>query len=61
MRGASMEHVSSYFLKRASEERTAAMHSVDPRVRAVHETLAENYEAKVRALTAERPTAEPER
>ena len=56
-----MEHVSSYFLKRASEERTAAMHSVDPRVRAVHETLAENYEAKVRALTAERPTAEPER
>ena len=42
----------SYFLRRASEERTAAMHARDPRVRRVHLEMAERYEERVRGMTA---------
>lgn len=42
----------SYFLRRASDERTAAIHARDPRVRKVHLEMAERYEARVREMTA---------
>ncbi len=42
----------SYFLKRASDERTAALHARDPRVRKVHLEMAERYEHRVRDMTA---------
>lgn len=42
----------SYFLKRASEERTAAIHARDPRARRAHADMAERYEERVRAMTA---------
>ena len=42
----------SYFLRRSSEERTAAIHARDPRVRRVHIELAERYEERVREMTA---------
>jgi hypothetical protein len=42
----------SYYRRRASEERTAALNSRDPRVRRVHAEMAEHYEDRVRAMTA---------
>lgn len=42
----------SYFLRRASEERTAALYAKDPRVRRVHLEMAERYEDRVREMTA---------
>jgi hypothetical protein len=42
----------SYFLRRASEERTAALYAKDPRVRIVHIELAERYEERVRGMAA---------
>jgi hypothetical protein len=42
----------SYFLKRASDERTAAIHARDPRARKVHLDMAERYEERVREMTA---------
>jgi len=42
----------SYYLKRASDERTAAMHARDPRARKAHLEMAELYEARVRDMTA---------
>jgi hypothetical protein len=44
----------SYFRKRASEERTAALHARDPRARRAHVAMAESYEQRVRAMTADR-------
>jgi hypothetical protein len=41
----------SYFLKRASDERTAAMYARDPRVRQVHLDMAQRYEERVREMT----------
>ena len=41
----------SYFLKRASDERTAAMYARDPLVRQVHLDMAERYEERVREMT----------
>lgn len=40
----------SYYRRRASEERTAALNARDPRVRRVHVELAERYEERVRAM-----------
>lgn len=42
----------SYFRKRASEERTAAINARDPRVRKVHSELADRYEERVRGMAA---------
>jgi hypothetical protein len=42
----------SYFLKRASDERTSALHARDPRVRKAHLEMAERYEERVREITA---------
>jgi hypothetical protein len=42
----------SYYRRRASEERTAALNSRDPRVRRVHVELAEHYEDRVRDMAA---------
>ena len=42
----------SYFLKRASEERTAAIHARDPRARHAHTDMAQRYEERVREMTA---------
>ena len=42
----------SYFLKRASDERTAALYARDPRVREVHLAMAERYEERIREMTA---------
>lgn len=42
----------SYYRRRASEERTAALQARDPRVRQVHVELAERYEQRVRDMTA---------
>ena len=36
----------SYFLKRASDERTAAIHARDPRARKAHLEMAERYEER---------------
>lgn len=44
----------SYFLKRASEERTAALNVRNPSVRRAHIELAECYEERVRDLAAHR-------
>jgi hypothetical protein len=40
----------SYYRRRASEERTAALNARDPRVRRVHIDLAERYEDRVRGM-----------
>ena len=42
----------SYFLRRASEERTAALYAKDPRVRRVHLEMAERYEERIRKMAA---------
>jgi hypothetical protein len=42
----------SYYRRRASEERTAALNSRDPRVRRAHAIMAEAYEERVRGMTA---------
>ena len=42
----------SYYRRRASEERTAALNARDPRVRRVHVELAERYEERVRGMAA---------
>ncbi len=42
----------SYYRRRASEERTAALNARDPRVRRVHVQLAESYEERVRGMAA---------
>lgn len=42
----------SYFLQRASEERTAALQARDVRARKSHTQLAEGYEGIVRRLAA---------
>jgi len=42
----------SYFRKRASEERTAAINARDARVRKVHNEMAERYEDRVRGMAA---------
>jgi hypothetical protein len=41
-----------YFLKRASEERTAALQVRNPNARHAHVELAERYEERVRRLAA---------
>ena len=50
----------SYFRRRASEERTAVLHSRDPRVRRVHLAMAECYEEMVRFLAAGQNPGAPE-
>ncbi len=45
----------SYFLQRASEERTAAIQARDVRARESHTQLAEGYEDIVRRITANLP------
>lgn len=42
----------SYYRRRASEERTAALNSRDLRVRRVHVTMAEAYEERVRGMAS---------
>lgn len=42
----------SYYRRRASEERTAALNSRDPRVRRAHLEMAERYEERVRGMAA---------
>ena len=50
----------SYFRRRASVERTAALHARDGRSRDRHLELAERYENIVRAMMASRPPSAPE-
>ena len=50
--GAVMQADLSYFLKRASEERTAALNVRNAKVRQAHVELAERYEDRVRDMTA---------
>jgi hypothetical protein len=40
----------SYYRRRASEERTAALNSRDARVRRAHTEMAERYEERVRGM-----------
>lgn len=40
----------SYYRRRASEERTAALNSRDQRVRRAHVEMAERYEERVRSM-----------
>ena len=42
----------SYYRRRASEERTAALNSRDPRVRRVHAEMADHYEERVRGMAS---------
>jgi predicted nuclease with TOPRIM domain len=42
----------SYFRRRASEERTAALNARDPRVCKVHREMADRYEERVRGMAA---------
>ena len=39
-----MNNDHSYFLRRAAQERSAATHASDIKVRAVHEALAQRYD-----------------
>jgi hypothetical protein len=54
----------SYHRRRASEERTAALHARDPQARRVHIGLAEQHEARVRSMSSVEhqlpPRARPE-
>jgi len=47
-----MEGDTSYFRRRASEERTAALKSQHAKVREAHLQMAERYEDLVRAIAA---------
>lgn len=49
--GAAVTSDLSYFLLRASQERTAALHVRDSRVRVAHQKMAEKYETRVREMT----------
>ena len=49
---AAMKSDLSYFLKRASEERTAALQVRNAKVREAHAELAQRYEDRVRVMTA---------
>jgi hypothetical protein len=51
-RGGALTNDLSYYRRRASEERTAALNSRDARVRGVHSELAERYEERVRGMAA---------
>jgi hypothetical protein len=42
----------SYYRQRASEERTAALNSRNPRVRRAHTEMAERYEERVRGMAS---------
>jgi hypothetical protein len=42
----------SYYRRRASEERTAALNSRDPRARRAHIEMAQRYEQRVREMAA---------
>jgi hypothetical protein len=42
----------SYFLLRASQERTAALQVRDSRARVAHQQMAEHYETRVRHMTS---------
>ncbi|GAA4712161.1 hypothetical protein GCM10023325_04620 [Sphingomonas lutea] len=42
----------SYFRRRASEERTAALNARHPRARQIHVAMSETYEEMVRAIVA---------
>ena len=46
-----MENDLSYFLRRAAQERSAALSSRDVRARRSHEELADRYEDVARSLT----------
>jgi hypothetical protein len=48
----------SYFRRRASEERTAALNARHPNVRRVHVAAAELYEELVRAKVCSEPVRE---
>ena len=52
-----MELEISYFRRRASEERTAALQSRNVATRRVHVTMADEYERRVRALFTEMRSA----
>ena len=47
-----MESDTTYFRRRASEERTAALHTPDTRARQSHFEMAQRYEDLVRAIAA---------
>lgn len=50
--GAAVTSDLSYFLLRASQERTAALQVRDSRARIAHQQLAEKYESRVRQMTS---------
>jgi hypothetical protein len=51
-----MEGDATYFSRRASEERLAAMKAADPRARQAHLQLAQSYDDRASAIVAYRPT-----
>lgn len=50
--GAAVTSDLSYFLLRASQERTAALQVRDWRARVAHKEMAEKYETRVREMTS---------
>ena len=52
-----MENNRSYFMRRAAQERSAATHARDTKVRAVHEALATRYRELANASSESTPTA----
>ena len=54
-----MESDLSYFRRRASEERTAAINTRDCRARHVHTQMAERYEDLVHAIAAKLQSSAP--
>lgn len=52
--GAAVTSDRSYFLLRASQERTAALQVRDSRARVAHQQMAERYETRVREMTSRR-------
>lgn len=54
--GAILEHDTSYFLRRADEEREAARNSANPSVQRAHLDMAERYEAVLKAMELDAQT-----
>lgn len=53
LRGASMENDLTYFQRRASQERVAALHAAHPRARQAHLDMAREYDHLIRRLAAD--------
>lgn len=54
-----MENDRTYFVRRATEEQSAAEHAAHPKAREAHSALADRYRTMADSCEEERPPAEP--